>query len=279
VAYTIIPVVKIYKDLKYSVYNPNGVQITKSLAYTVPSVTITTVGPTTGNVPINIHFIGVAVGVPSTWVWTWDFDDPDGVTVVNSNTDLIHQYCSYGTYSVTCTAATTGNSFIADPYQIVLTQLTTPMAEWYPNTDFGINPLTVTFYNYSSTYGGLANTYDWDFGDGTAHSSDTNPTHTFTTDNTFLVILTATNTNGSSTMSKYITTYSVEPDPVADFECTSPVGVWPYDVSLTVTDINGHTDTVSKTIYTVPNIRFTVFKDLSTGKIKHWEWDFGDGNK
>jgi len=92
------------------------------------------------------------------------------------------------------------------------------------------------------------------------------------------VTLTATNANGASTMSKYITTYSVEPDPIADFEMISPSGAYMTEVILTVTDVNGNTDSMSKTYFITPNTDFTKFRDLSTGKIKYWEWDFGDGS-
>jgi PKD repeat protein len=259
-------------SLSYSIRHTPKIQY--ALSYAFAHLTITAIPTSILRIPTNVTV--VATDCPNGYVVTFDFDDI-GPTVVVDPITSVHQYQSYGTFHISATATDGVHNLNSNIITMSIAEDTKPVAEWYPDVDFGPTPVTTKFYNYSSTYGGLANTYDWDFGDGTSHSSDTNPTHTFTTDDTFLVILTATNVNGSSTMVKSSITYSVEPDPVADFECTSPVGPWTFNVSLTVTDINGHTDTVVKTIHS-SNMRFTTFKDLSVGKIKHWEWDFGDGN-
>ena len=67
------------------------------------------------------------------------------------------------------------------------------------------------------------------------------------------------------------------PLPVADFEIEylPPGAIQITTVSLTVTDYIGRTDTMTKDVI-ISLGPFTKFKDLSTGKIKHWEWDFGD---
>lgn len=62
-----------------------------------------------------------------------------------------------------------------------------------------VNGLTVTFTN--TTTG--ADSYLWDFGDGTS-STAMSPVHTFATQGYFNVLLTATNTNGSSTSSTVV---------------------------------------------------------------------------
>jgi PKD repeat protein len=48
-----------------------------------------------------------------------------------------------------------------------------------------------TATSFTNTSSGAA-TYDWNFGDGSAHSSATNPTHTYATSGTFTVTLIAT---------------------------------------------------------------------------------------
>jgi PKD repeat protein len=261
--------------LTYAIKTP----IRVPMEYTIwRPMTITTVPTEASSVPINCT--AIMTFCPDPWVVTWNFDDPGPTGYVDRLTS-IHQYQSAGTFDINASATSGGSTMYATPYAFVISVNTKPVAEWYPDTDFGLTPLTVTFYNYSSTYGGLANTYDWDFGDGTAHSSDTNPVHIFTSAATRTVTLTATNVNGSSTKSKYITIYSggSESLPTADFEVISDVGLYYYLVTLTVTDVNGNTDTITKTVYTTPNSDFTKFRDLSTGKIKHWEWNFGDGNE
>jgi PKD repeat protein len=70
-----------------------------------------------------------------------------------------------------------------------------PVTSFTPSTTSGQIPLTVTFTNGTSGPGTI--TYAWDFGDGNT-STDTNPTHTFTTAGDRTVTLAATNQYGSS---------------------------------------------------------------------------------
>ena len=55
-------------------------------------------------------------------------------------------------------------------------------------------PLNVSFSSAGSNDPdtGQTITYDWDFGDGSAHSSSANPTHMYTTDGNYNVTLTVT---------------------------------------------------------------------------------------
>lgn len=59
-----------------------------------------------------------------------------------------------------------------------------------PDFDPTTQTATVSFVNASSNY----NFSDWDFGDGTAHSNEKNPTHTYSCPGQKLVSLTVTNT-------------------------------------------------------------------------------------
>jgi len=75
-----------------------------------------------------------------------------------------------------------------------------PVAAPVANFDFAINGSSVTFTNSSSN----GETWDWDFGDG-AHSTEKDPVHNYTTNNSFTVKLTATNSAGSHTATKIVT--------------------------------------------------------------------------
>ena len=253
---------------------------TYGLEYVMGHITIA-VTPTTGSLIPTTVYCSIIEEIPPLpgWTFTWEITNSSGSTIVTGSRTAMHQFVDYVESDITCTTTSGGATpLVSNIVHISIVGSIIPQAEWYPDKDFGPTPITTHFYNYSSTYGGLPNTYDWDFGDGSAHSSDINPIHIFDTDDTFLVTLTATNANGASTMSKYITTYSVEPDPIADFEMISPSGAYMTEVILTVTDVNGNTDSMSKTYFITPNTDFTKFRDLSTGKIKYWEWDFGDGS-
>jgi PKD repeat protein len=61
--------------------------------------------------------------------------------------------------------------------------------------------------------------FDWDFGDGTAHSSQQDPTHTYTIAGTFTVILTITDTAGCFNYRTYAITINAQPS--AQFSYTS----------------------------------------------------------
>ncbi|TAE55761.1 MAG: PKD domain-containing protein [Bacteroidetes bacterium] len=96
---------------------------------------------------------------------------------------------SSGAYSVTvtnaqgCTDSDTVNATI---------NLTPEALATFQNNNFDF---TVNFVNQSTPATGA--TYSWDFGDGSAPSSDVNPVHTYTDPGSFLVILTVTNACGT----------------------------------------------------------------------------------
>jgi PKD repeat protein len=258
-------------NLKY-VIQCTHTPVTKPVSYSIPYIGLTATPTSSEVIPINVSFqVTGASTIPSDWTWTWDFDGDIGSTTTPATSSCSHQFVGYGTYDVTCVAASTsGNHSNTATTSISIVERTKPWAAVY----YYIVPTTmlVMFYNYSSG----AVSYDWDFGDGTAHSIDTNPTHTFPDISTYEVTLIATNGSGSDTIIKEV--IFVHPPPVADFELEyTPLGTISISatVSLTVTDTVGRTDTITKKIQYVRG-PFTKFKDLSTGKIKHWEWDFGD---
>ena len=93
--------------------------------------------------------------------------------------------------------------------------------------------------------------WSWDFGDG-GISTEQNPTYIYNTAGTYTVSLTATNDNGSDTLTKtnYITVNATVSAPVAAFTANQ-------------TTIN-QGETIS-------------FTDQSTNTPTSWSWDFGDG--
>lgn len=111
----------------------------------------------------------------------------------------------------------------------------------------GPTPLTVKFTDHSSSNHKIKS-WDWNFNDGTKHSSLKNPTHTFKTAGKYNVVLTTINTVGSkATYSKVITAEGI----TCDFKANKTSGYAPLNVKFT--DLSG-----------------------SASSITSRAWDFGD---
>jgi len=198
---------------------------------------------------------------------------------------------------------------------------------------FTTDGLTVYFTDASTDSDGTIAGWNWDFGDGNT-STVQNPTHTYTAGGTYTVTLTVTDNDGATdSVSKPVTVTGPNAAPIADFTFTTSdltanftdtstdsdgtiVG-WDwnfgdgntstvqnpshtyaaggtYTVTLTVTDDDGATGSISKPVtVTAPNIpptasfTYTIsgltvnFTDTSTdpdGTIISWLWNFGDGS-
>ncbi len=147
------------------------------------------------------------------------------------------------TQSVTITTANvTGINFVAPT--LVITATATPTS--------GSAPLTVAFG--STVTGGTAPyTYDWNYGDNTAHGTTASPSHVYATGGTFPVTLTVT-------------------DSVAHTATDSHLVITVQSTPLAVTaTANPTTGTVPLTV---------VFTATATGGIAPYSyaWVFGDGN-
>ena len=120
-------------------------------------------------------------------------------------------------------------------------------ADFTANPTTGNAPLTVQFTDKSTG----ASSRSWNFGDGSAASSDQNPSHTFTNAGTYYVVLTVSDSNGHSSTKQMTITVTQAPVPVAaDFTANPTTGNAPL------------------------NVQFT---DTSTGSPTSWSWNFGDG--
>lgn len=110
----------------------------------------------------------------------------------------------------------------------------------------GHPPLEVNFSDLSA---GGPTSWAWDFGDGDS-STVRQPTHIYTEKGSYTVTLTASNDEGSDSITKeaYIIVTAPEP-PVAGFSHSPEVGLAPLTVQFT---------------------------DQSSGVPTSWAWDFGD---
>ena len=173
--------------------------------------------------------------------WDWDFDDATNSVSQNPS----HTYAADGTYTVSLTVTSAANCSSTITQQAIVYPV--PVADFSSTT---VCAATVTdFTDLTAINTGLLSTWDWDFGDGTAHSSDINAQHIYSDGGNFNVTLTVESDNGcTDAITQPVTVYQV---PVADFTATNSC----------LGDINTFTDNS-----TIP-----------AGVIAGWVWSFGNG--
>jgi PKD repeat protein len=175
--------------------------------------------------------------------WQWNFGDG---SPINTTQNPTHTFPANGSYLVTLT--TSYASGCSDVVSDSITISPLPSAAF----NFINNPCEgspVSFTDNSLAFGGATLvSWQWDFGDGSAGSSDQNPVHAFNSPGTFTVLLTVTASSGcTDTISSVIT---VLPAPQNAFTVSSTC------VGETVTFSNGTT--------------------ITGGGSISYNWDFGD---
>jgi PKD repeat protein len=193
-----------------------------------------TANVTSGCAPLTVEFTDLSSD--NTTAWSWSF--PGGTPETSSAQNPTVVYNTPGTYDVTLVATGPGgtSTFTRTAFITV-----TPL----PTTSFtsSTSQNTVSFTNTSVD----ATSYLWTFGDGT-NSVETNPTHTYATDGTFTVTLSATNICGTITTEQTVT---IVTPPVAAFTFNSSMGCAPLAV---------------------------VFNNTSSSNATSFSWDFPGGN-
>jgi len=183
--------------------------------------------------------------------WSWEFGDPgSGINNFSNLQNPSHTYAAGGTYPVRLIVTNVNNCVDTFDLNIIIGAL--PVARFLADTVCLGTPTQFTDSSLANAASIIL--YDWDFGDGTPHSSQANPSHTYANYGVYSVTLTVTNSNGCI----HDTTLQVlvNPLPMAQFT------------------------------YSAPNCQGAQvdFTDLSTtvpgylGQIVEWYWDFGDGN-
>ncbi|MCX6281325.1 MAG: PKD domain-containing protein [Bacteroidetes bacterium] len=189
---------------------------------------------------------------PANYTWLWDFGD--------GNTDatpgnVSHLYASVGDYTVTLTL--TDVNGCSKSYQAIVTIIPKPIANFTFTTPtcFGSAIQFTDLSNVPLPYNDVIVGWDWDFGDGSAHSALRNPSHIYAVYSAtgWDVILTVT-TNRGCTQTKTINVRQIA-SPLADFQVTGGT-------------------------YSCVTPQSVHFSDLSQtnggGNLMSWSWDFGD---
>ncbi|MFH2095747.1 MAG: PKD domain-containing protein, partial [Bacteroidota bacterium] len=147
-----------------------------------------------------------------TWNYLWDFGDDSYSSLQNP---ITHFYHDFGTYDIMLIVY---SNYCSDTINQTVELTPPPPIAMFTGGGMGCAPLTVDFTNYSQ----FAESYTWDFGDGTG-SSQVSPEHIYYEVGVFTVTLTVTGYNGDE--DTYIGTSVVEvfQNPVAYFTVTPSV--------------------------------------------------------
>ena len=171
------------------------------------------------------------LSVDATGCYTWDFGDGSFSNEINP----VHIYLTADNYTVCLTAE---NPYGTDNYCTTINVILPPDAAFSYSGDPIVAFTDLTLNDPTS--------WSWVFGDG-GTSTLQNPTHTYLTEGTFTVCMTATNALGFEVYCLPVTITNTEAlIPAADFDVNF--------VALT-----------------------GVFTDMSTNSPNAWSWDFGDG--
>lgn len=152
--------------------------------------------PRSGFAPLTVSFFDISENQPTSW--TWDFGD--GSTALTK--DVTHEYSDPGVYTVSLTATNAGGADSDERVayiEVLEPPDADPIAEFSADVQVGARPLAVQFSDAST---GAPTSWDWDFGDGSAHATQPNPSHTYGTAGVYDVTLTVTSADGTSGQTK-----------------------------------------------------------------------------
>ncbi|HLP13925.1 MAG TPA: PKD domain-containing protein [Flavobacteriales bacterium] len=201
--------------------------------------------PGDGTTSETVTFSNFTTGAVS---YLWDFGDGSPTSTAFAPS---HLYSSFGTFNVTMTAtgangctSTTTLTVVFEKY--VSAGLTLSVLEYSGCVPHTLSTLTNLSVN--------ANTYTWNFGDGSpavVTTSPVPPSHTYVTGGTYTITLTAS--NSCNTASATISPITIINGPTAGFVPSTTLGCAPQNIS---------------------------FVNTSTGTVpaNNYQWNMGNGN-
>lgn len=143
-----------------------------------------------------VDFTNTSISGMATYLWI--FGDGNTATTM----DASHTYATDGSYTV-CLVVSDACGADSTCQTVVVTSCSNPVSTF---TITGVSP-TFTFTNTATTTGTA--TYTWDFGDGSATSALMNPSHTYTTNGTFIVSLVVQDSCGTDALDQTVTVTGV----------------------------------------------------------------------
>ncbi len=161
--------------------------------------------PVQGQAPLAVSFTGRVEGGTAPYSYEWNFGDG---SAVSKDQNPAHTYTSVGNYHVTLTAKDSAGTSGLDSH-LLIKALGPGMlgAAAHADVTFGLIPLAVGFAG-SASGGTPPYTYEWDFGDGSAGSTDQNPRHTYSQQGSFPVTLVVKDSAGQSATDDHLRIYA-----------------------------------------------------------------------
>lgn len=215
----------------------------------------------TAAAPFAVKFDVKGIALPGNF-FSWDFGDGQNGT----GPSLTHEFQKEGRFAVTLTITDSKGNDIQKTTTVVINNIR-PTANVTTDPTSGPLPLTVKFDASASVDpNGQITSYDWEFGDNSAHVTDNKAQHTFNKEGTYTVNLTLTDNNFDKTV--YPITVDVLPalnGPKIKLSSTPPL-----------TDADGKKSIVGVKPLAV---RFSAADSTDDGQIVSYEWDYGDGDK
>ncbi len=134
-------------------------------------------------------------GGPAVVSWSWDFGDPgSGIFNTSNLTNPTHTYSLAGSYMVTQVVVNAIGC--SDTLQLPVIINAKPGVN-FTNDSITCQGNSTTFQvDLAATNIGLIQGWDWNFGDGTSHATQQNPSHNYVNSGIYTVTLTVTDTLG-----------------------------------------------------------------------------------
>jgi len=282
--------------------------------------------------PLTVQFTdNSTAGSNNITSWYWDFGDGTNSTAQNPS----HIYNTSGTYNVTLTVTDKHGCSDNITKTEYITVNKGPTADFSSNVTDCCGPLTVQFSDNSTAGSNNITSWYWDFGDGTnstaqnpshiydagtynvtltvtdSHgcsdtkteenyiTSNEGPTAAFSSNVTSCCASLSVNFTDESTKgSNNITSWYWDFGDGTNSTAQNPSHIYDagtYNVTLTVTDSHGCSDTKTEENYITSNegptaafssnltrcsltVQFTDESTAGSNPIDSWYWDFGDGN-
>lgn len=188
----------------------SSAQVTRNVTVShVDPVAAFTAGNSLLQATVNASATTAFDGATLTYDWNWGDSSPHGAGVTAT-----HTYAAPGSYQVTLTVTDSLGGSATVTHPITVTQHAAPV----PSFQITKNFLAVSVDASATTASdGATVTYDWNWGDSSAHNSGVTATHTYAAAGTYTVTLTATDNLGGTATKTAEITVAAHQAPVAAF--------------------------------------------------------------